>query len=79
MADQPEMQLTKTDWDKIRKDLIWFFAVPAIAYITSFLALIQSPGHVFKWMDFVPNNTTIILFFGYLGNQALSALRKYIA
>lgn len=78
MEKSPPMSLNNFDWVKIRKDALFFFSIPAIAYITAVLGLIQTPGHTLALSDFLPNNTTMIFFVGYLGNQALSILRKYV-
>lgn len=79
MSDSPRFQLTSVDYEKIKKDLVVFFSIPLIVYITSVLALIQAPHHILDWKDFIPSNTTMIIFVGYLGNQTINVLRKYIA
>lgn len=78
MKKSPPMSLNSLDWQKIRNDALFFFAIPVIAYITAVLGIINAPGHILNWGDFVPDNTTLIFFVGYLGNQALSILRKYV-
>lgn len=78
MEKSPPMSLNRQDWTKIKRDALLFFAVPAIAYITAILGLIQTPGHILTLNDFIPNNTTMIFFVGYLGNQAVNILKKYV-
>lgn len=77
MADQPG--LTQVDKGKIIKDALYFFLVPLGFYLTAVLGIIQLPNHILSLADFIPTNTTIIVMIAWLLNQALSAIRKYLA
>lgn len=79
ISKSPPMSLNKTDWSKTKKDFIWFSAVPIIAYITAVLALIQAPGHVLGFSDFIPSNSTLVLIVGHIGNTIMNLIRKYVA
>lgn len=78
MADSEPMSLNKTDYKKIVKDLLYFFIVPVIFYITAILGVIQLPNHIISIKDFIPQNNTIIVIIAWILNQILSILRKYL-
>lgn len=75
----PAYSLNSTDYKKILKDALYFFLVPVGFYLTALAGVLQLPNHVFSFNDFVPTNTTIIVIVAWFVNQALSAIRKYIA
>ena len=71
--------LTKTDWNKVGKDLVWFASVPMLFYIAQILADLQTQGHVLSLRDFVPTNATMIAVVTWILNQLANLIRKYIA
>lgn len=75
----PPMTLNRTDWDKILRDMLFFFLVPLTFWITAIMGTIQQPEHVISLTDFVPTNNTIIAIVSWLLSQILNAIRKYIA
>ncbi len=80
MADTSEaFTLNRTDYKKIIKDLLYFFIVPIIFYITAVLGTIQLPNHVISLKDFIPTSSTLTVIIAWVLNQILSILRKYIA
>lgn len=75
----PAFTLNATDYKKLLRDALYFFLVPLGFYLTAVLGVIQLPNHVISLKDFVPTNTTIIVVVAWFLNQALSAIRKYVA
>lgn len=71
--------LNDLDRTKILKDLLYFFIVPVIFYITAVLGTIQEAGHIISLNDFIPQNNTIIAIIAWILNQFLNILRKYVA
>lgn len=67
-------ELNKTDWEKWRKDTLYFLAVPATVYLTAVLGAIQDG---FALVDFIPTTITIGTIVGYVLNTLLNLFRKY--
>lgn len=74
----PQYTFNKLDKERILKDALFFFLVPISFYITGVLGVIQLPDHIISLNDFVPSNNTVVIIIGWLGNQALSIIRKYV-
>ena len=66
------------DRKKIVQDLLYFFIVPVIFYVTAVLGTIQLPDHILSLNDFIPTNNTLIVIVAWGLNQVLSILRKYV-
>lgn len=76
MSDSPE--LTKVDYEKIKKDILYFALVPVSFYLLAVLGVLQLPNHIISLKDFIPSNNTIIVIVAWVLNQILSIIRKYL-
>lgn len=77
LTQSPPMTLSRLDIKKTLSDSAYYSLVPLGFYIDSILNTISQENHILSLSDFALNNTTAIIFTGWLLNQILNIVRKY--
>jgi len=78
MSNSPKPELTKVDYEKIKKDILYFALIPISFYLLAVLGVLQLPNHIISLNDFIPSNNTVIAIVTWVLGQILNIIRKYL-
>jgi len=70
-------EMTTMDWRKWRRNLLRFTLPPIALYIGSIVYIVQLPGHIVSFNDFIPSNLVIGGWIVYFGSSLQDLITKY--